>query len=104
MRVVDELVFVSMTATCVEIELDLHERSMDRSVCTGTRAMDALNAGKQVRRERSYYFVGSYCREVVYSVTAEDMKEAVQKFHGSAQGAVEILFVIKTETEIYRTQ
>jgi hypothetical protein len=37
-------------------------------------------------------------------VTAEDMKEAVQKFHGSAQGAVEILFVIKTETEIYRTQ
>jgi hypothetical protein len=92
MRVTDELVFVSMTAACLEIDLDLHERSMDRSMCTGTRARDALNAGKLVRRE------------VVYCVTAEDMEEAVQKFHGSAQAALEILFVIKTETAIYLAQ
>jgi DNA methylase len=104
MRVTDELVFVSMTAACLEIDLDLHERSMDRSMCTGTRARDARNAGKLVRRERSYYFVGSYRREVVYCVTAEDMEEAVQKFHGSAQAALEILFVIKTETAIYLAQ
>ena len=104
MRVTDELLFVSMTALCLEIDLDLNERSMDRSICTGTRAMDALNTGKLVRRERSYYFVGTYRREVVYSVTAEDMEEAVQKFHGSAQAALEILFVIKTETEIYLAQ
>ena len=104
MRVTDELMFVSITAACLEIGLDLHERSMDRSMCTGTRAMDALNSGKLVRRERSYYFVGTYRREVVYSVTAEDMAEAVQKFHGSAQAALEILFVIKTETEIYLAQ
>jgi site-specific DNA-methyltransferase (adenine-specific) len=103
-RLTDELLCVSMTAACLEIDLDLNERSMDRSVCTGTRAMDALNAGKLVRRERSYYFVGTYRREVVYSVTAEDMQEAVQKFHGSAQAALEILFVIKTETEIYLAQ
>jgi site-specific DNA-methyltransferase (adenine-specific) len=104
MRVTDELIFVSMTAACLEIDLDLRERSMDRSMCTGTRAMDALNSGKLVRRERSYYFVGTYRREVVYSVTAEDMQEAVQKFHASAQAALEILFVIKTETEIYLAQ
>jgi hypothetical protein len=104
MRVTDELIFVSMAAACLEIDLDLNKRSMDRSVCTGTWAMDALNAGKLIRRERSYYFVGTYRREVVYSVTAEDMQEAVQKFHGSAQASLEILFVIKTETEIYLAQ
>ncbi|MFZ3214488.1 MAG: site-specific DNA-methyltransferase [Candidatus Acidiferrales bacterium] len=104
MRVANELVFVSMTAACLEIDLDLSERSMDRSVCTGTRAMDARNSSKLVRRERSFYFVGSYRREVIYSVIAEDMEEAVQKFNGSAQAALEILFVIKTETEIYLAQ
>jgi hypothetical protein len=54
MRVTDEPVFVSMTAACLEIDLDLNKRSMDRSMCTGTRAGDALNSGKLVRRERSY--------------------------------------------------
>ena len=32
------------------------------------------------------------------------MEEAVAKFQGSAQSAMEILFVIKTETEIYLAQ
>ena len=104
LRITDELLFVSMTASCIEIDLDLDEGSMDRSVCTGTRAMNALNSGKLVRRERSFYFVGSYRREVVYSVAAESMEEALAKFQGSAQAALEILFVIKTETEIYLTQ
>ncbi|MGA7853736.1 MAG: hypothetical protein WCA15_10450 [Candidatus Acidiferrales bacterium] len=66
--------------------------------------MNALNSGKLVRRERSFYFVGSYRREVVYSVAAENMEEALAKFQGSAQAALEILFVIKTETEIYLAQ
>jgi site-specific DNA-methyltransferase (adenine-specific) len=103
-RITDELLFVSMTANCIEIDLDLDERSMDRSVCTRTLAMTALNSGKLVRRERSFYFVGSYRREVVYSVAAENMEEALAKFQGSAQSALEILFVIKTETEIYLAQ
>jgi len=32
------------------------------------------------------------------------MEEALQKFHSSAQAATEIMFVIKTETEIYLAQ
>jgi len=103
-RITNELVFVSMTACCLEIDLDLRKQSMDRSVCTGTQAMDALNPDRLVRRERSFYFVGSWRREVIYSVTAENMEEAMKKFHGSAHGATEILFVIKTETEIYLAQ
>ena len=103
-RVTAEFVTVSMTADCYEIDLDLDARSMDRSISHGTRAMDALTSGKLVRRERSYYFVGTFRREVIYSVVAEDMEDAVRKFHSSAQAAIEISFVIKTETEIYLAQ
>jgi hypothetical protein len=103
-RMADELVFVSTTAACAEIDLDPNVRSMDRSRGSGTRAMDALSAGKLVRRERSFYFIGTSRREVVYSVVAGDMEEAMQKFSASTQSSIEILLVVKTETEIYLTQ
>jgi hypothetical protein len=103
-RVTDELIFVSMMAVCAEIDLDPEARSMDRSRCSGTRATDALSAGKLVRRERSFYFIGTFRREVVYSVVAGDLEEAMQKFSTSTQSGVEILLVVKTETEIYLTQ
>ena len=63
--------------------------------------MDSSYSGKLVRRDRSFYFVGARRREVIYSVSAENMEEALQKFHSSPHSAIEILFVIKTETEIY---
>jgi site-specific DNA-methyltransferase (adenine-specific) len=100
-RITDELIFVSMAAIDFEIDLDPNPRSMDRSIGSGTRAMDALNAGKLVRRERSFYFIGTFRREVVYSVVADDMEEAVRKFSASTQSGLEILLVVKTETEIY---
>jgi site-specific DNA-methyltransferase (adenine-specific) len=103
-RITDELLFVSMTVDCGEIDLDLNVRSMDRSMCSVTRAMDVLSAGKLVRRERSFYFIGTFRREVVYSVVAGDMEEAMQKFSASTQSSIEILLVVKTETEIYLTQ
>lgn len=103
-RIVDELLVVSTTLDCPEIDLDLNVRSMDRSMCNGTRAMDALSAGRLVRRERSFYFIGTFRREVVYSVVAGDMEEAMAKFFASTQSSVEILLVVKTETEIYLAQ
>ncbi len=103
-RISDELVFVFMTAIGFEIDLDPNRRSMDRSMGSGTRAMDALNAGKLVRRERSFYFIGTFRREVVYSVVADSMEEAVRRFSASTQSGLEILLVVKTETEIYLAQ
>ncbi len=103
-RVVDELLFVSMVFDCQENDLDLNRRSMDRSVCSGTRAMNALSAGKLVRRERNFYFIGTFRREVVYAVVAGDLEEAMAKFSASTQSSVEILLVVKTETEIYLVQ
>ena len=74
---------------------------MDRSMCIEDRAMGALSTAKLVRKERNFYFVGAFRREVVFSVVARDMEEAIQKFSASTQSAIEILMVVKTETEIY---
>ncbi len=63
--------------------------------------MNSSLSGKLVRRDRNFYFVGTHRREVIYSVSAENMEEALQKFQSSPHSAIEILFVIKTETEIY---
>ena len=58
-------------------------------------------SGKLVRRERNYYFISLYRRDVIYSVSASTLEEAWQKFRSSPHSQIEILFVIKTETEIY---
>jgi len=71
---------------------------MDRSNNTN---MSGPISAKLVRRERNYYFVGSLRREVIYSAPADSLEEAWRKFTSSSQSATEILFIIKTETEIY---
>ena len=103
-RVCAELVFVTVSVACSQIDLDLSGGSVDRSDISGIRAMGTPLSGKLVRRERSFYFVGLHRREVIYSVVAATIEEAWQEFRSSAQAGAEILFVIKTETEIYLAQ
>ena len=110
-RVCSDLVQVELSVSCMQISasfmqisIDLFSGSMDRSLRTPIRPMDSSHSGKLVRRDRSFYFVGSHRREVIYSVSAENMEEALQKFQSSPHSAIEILFVIKTETEIYLHQ
>jgi hypothetical protein len=103
-RVCSDLIQVKLSVSCLQISVDLLPGSMDRSVRTPTRPMDSSFSGKLVRRDRNFYFVGTHRREVIYSVSAENMEEALQKFHSSPHSAIEILFVIKTETEIYLHQ
>ncbi len=103
-RLCSDLVQVEISALCIQIDLDPLRDPMDRSRSTENRQVSDTISTRLVRRERSYYFVGTFRREVIYSVSAENMEEAMQKFHSSAQAATEILFVIKTETEIYLAQ
>jgi site-specific DNA-methyltransferase (adenine-specific) len=103
-RICSDLVQVELSVSCMQISVDLFSGSMDRSIRTPTRPMDSSHSGKLVRRDRSFYFVGMHCREVIYSVSAENMEEALQKFQSSPHAEIEILFVIKTETEIYLHQ
>jgi hypothetical protein len=58
-------------------------------------------AGKLVRTERTFYFIGATRRDVVFSVMATDLEEAWRNFNSSKSAGTEILFIIKTETEIY---
>ena len=102
-RICPDLVHVELSVSCMQISVDLFSGSMDRSLRTPTRPMDS-RSGKLVRRDRSFYFVGAHRREVIYSVSAENMEEALQKFQSSPHAAIEILFIIKTETEIYLHQ
>ncbi|MGH9865412.1 MAG: DNA-methyltransferase, partial [Candidatus Acidiferrales bacterium] len=97
-RICSELVQVDISVSCLRFPLDLFPDPMDRS--NELKMTAALNA-KLIRRERNYYFVGSLRREVIYSAPAESLEEAWSKFTLSAQRATEVIFVIKTETEIY---
>ena len=103
-RIAQELIFVAARVLAMAIDLDLARRSMDRSMCNENETMGPLNAKRLVRRESNFHFVGSFRREVVYSVVARDMDEAIERFSASTQSAVEILLVVKTETEIYLTE
>ncbi len=103
-RIVAELVFGRVVVAVVQNDLDLRSAGVDRSAGKGNRSMEPPASTTLVRRERSFYFVGLHDREVIYTVVASTLEEAWQRFRASAQAGIEILFVIKTETEIYLVQ
>ena len=53
-----------------------------------------------VQQERRFYFVGRK-REILFSVLADSLDEARQKFRNAGHPDSDALFIIKTETEIY---
>jgi site-specific DNA-methyltransferase (adenine-specific) len=73
------------------------DRSMQRPHTQLTEALPT----RLVHKERNFFFVGSEKREVVFSTAAQSMEEAWQRFHSSNRSKISVLFVIKTETEIY---
>ena len=97
-RLCSDLVQVGISIACIQFSLDLFPDPMDRSNNTN---MSGPISAKLVRRERHYYFVGSSRREVIYSAPADSLEDAWAKFTSSAQSSAQIIFVIKTETEIY---
>jgi site-specific DNA-methyltransferase (adenine-specific) len=100
-RLCADLVQVFLLVELMKIDLDLWSRSMDRS---DRATMSDTPTIKLVSRERKFTFVGSIRRDVVFTVVAEDMADAWRQFSSSAAASIEILFVIKTETEIYLAQ
>jgi len=54
-----------------------------------------------VQQERRFYFIGRAKREVIFSVLADSLDEARQKFRASGRSDSDALFIIKTETQIY---
>jgi site-specific DNA-methyltransferase (adenine-specific) len=58
-RICSDLVHVELSVSCMQIFVDLFSGSMDRSLRTPTRPMDSSHSAKLVRRDRSFYFIGT---------------------------------------------
>jgi hypothetical protein len=54
-----------------------------------------------VQQELRFYFIGRTDRRVIFSVLADSLDDARQKFRSSGHPDSDALFIIKTETEIY---
>ena len=103
-RLIGELILVHLAVGVVQICLDLRARSVDRSQLTVHGPMNEETRSKLVRADRNFYFIGAHRREVIFSVGAVNLEEAWRKFHASSVASIDVLFVIKTETEIYLAQ
>jgi site-specific DNA-methyltransferase (adenine-specific) len=121
-RICSNLVQVNLSLTFVQFSLDPLPDPMDRSnsdvarrgICSG-RFTRPSSAGAQrspapmpaqlqlVQQERRFYFIGRTKREVIFTVQADSLDEARQKFRASGRPDSDALFIIKTETEIYLT-
>jgi hypothetical protein len=100
-RLCSDLVQVEISVSSFEFSLDLFRDPMDRSNRAESPAMGAPATSRLVRRERNYYFVGALRREIIFSVPADDLDDAWRKFGSSSAGNSQVIFVIKSETEIY---
>jgi site-specific DNA-methyltransferase (adenine-specific) len=118
-RLCSNLVQVDLSLTCIQFFLDPPRNSMDRSnggdaspaqPCSG-RSLDRPASASErscmspqlqlVQQERRFYFIGRIDRRVIFSVLADSLDEARQKFRASGRPDSDALFIIKTETEIY---
>ena len=54
-----------------------------------------------VQQECRFYFIGRIDRSVIFSVLADSLEEARQKFRASGRSDSDAVFIIKTETSIY---
>jgi hypothetical protein len=93
-RICSNLVQVGISVACVQFSVDPPHDSMDRSKCVQSSL-------QLVQSERRFHFIGRTDRCILFSVLANSLDEALQKFHASGHSPSDALFIIKTETEIY---
>jgi hypothetical protein len=110
-RLCSNLVQLEISASCVQFSVDLCRDPMDRS-CSGRSSGRLASASERsrmpaqlqlVQQERRFYFVGRTKREILFTVLADSLDEARQKFRNAGNSDSDALFIIKTETEIYLT-
>jgi site-specific DNA-methyltransferase (adenine-specific) len=110
-RLCSNLVQLEISVACLQFSVDPPSDPMDRS-CSG-RSLDRLASASErsrmspqlqlVQQERRFYFVGRTKREILFTVLADSLDEARQKFRNAGNSDSDALFIIKTETEIYLT-
>ena len=128
-RLCSNLVHVDLSFSSVQFSVDPPCDSVDRSKCAPTDMSFRAQRGicfsdfcsgrasarpasvserscmsphlQLVQQERRFYFIGRPDRRVIFSVLADSLEDARQKFRASGRPDSDALFIIKTETEIY---
>ena len=104
-RICSEMVQIELSVSCVQFSLDLVSDPMDRSKCAlsrpTNRAAQMPTQVQLVQQERRFYFIGRSDSRVIFSVLADSLDEARQKFRASGRSDSDALFIIKTETQIF---
>jgi site-specific DNA-methyltransferase (adenine-specific) len=107
-RLCSNLVQLEISVACLQFSVDPPSDPMDRS-CSGRSSDREASASERcmspqlqlVQQERRFYFIGRTKREILFTVLAESLDEARQKFRSAGNSDSDALFIIKTETEIY---
>ena len=107
-RLCSNLVQLEISVACLHFSVDPPTDPMDRS-CSGRPSGRSASASKRcmspqlqlVQQERRFYFVGRTKREILFTVLADSLDEARQKFRNAGNSDSDAIFIIKTETEIY---
>jgi hypothetical protein len=108
-RLCSNLVQVEISVACHHFPVDSPTDPMDRS-CSGRSSDRSASASERscmppqlqlVQQERRLYFIGRTKREILFTVVADSLDEARQKFRNAGNFDSDALFIIKTETEIY---
>jgi hypothetical protein len=108
-RLCSNLVQLEISLACLQFSVDPPSDPMDRS-CSGRASGRLASASERscmspqlqlVQQERRFYFVGRTKREILFTVLADSLDEARQKFRNAGHPDSDALFIIKTETEIY---
>jgi site-specific DNA-methyltransferase (adenine-specific) len=113
-RICSEMIQIELTVSSFKFSLDLSPDPMDRSnrtrFCRGQASARQASASertcmsaqsKLVQQECRFYFIGGADRRVIFTVLANFLEEARQKFRASGLPDSDVLLIIKTETEIY---
>jgi site-specific DNA-methyltransferase (adenine-specific) len=93
-RICSNLVHATLSVTTLTISLDPQRRSEDRSRCVPSSL-------QLVQQECRFYFIGRAKREVIFSALAPTIEDAREKFRRAGHPESDVIFIIKTETEIY---
>jgi site-specific DNA-methyltransferase (adenine-specific) len=95
------LVQVALSLSLVEISFGSFDFSIDPLSDPVDRSKCVSSSVQLVQRELRFYFIGRADRRVIFTVLADSLEDAFQKFRSSGFSSSDALFIIKTETSIY---
>jgi site-specific DNA-methyltransferase (adenine-specific) len=108
-RLCSNLVQLNISVSTIHFSVDPQRGSVDRS-CSGRSLDRSASASERscmppqpqlVQQERRFYFISRINSEILFTVLADSLDDAQQKFRNAGHPDSDALFIIATETCIY---